>query len=556
MKKIVLQSISKEDTILIKGIAIILIVLHNYYKWINPVTGENEFGFSLSHSIKSYIFLRSDPLELINVLFNFFGHYGVQAFIFISAYGLTKSWQARKTSYGRYILHRLDRIYPSLLLASLIFVLFYSIKNGGELPGLDVIGDLGIQLSLLANFIPGKVIAITGPWWFYSMIFQFYLLFPFFMWIFKKTGVTGLVFLAAAGYAFIFFLFDPLEKLSLNTQFYLPGHLPVFCLGIFVATRKEIKIPWWTVVFASAVFIGGNLLKWLWPFTFLSVALLIVLSAQSLFSRRTKKRDIHSVFSFFGSVSMYLFACHGFLRGEFLSLANRLNSPFAALLIGLIFLLFSAGVAFCMKQIEQLFRDLLYRAHKRKYRIPGIILSFALIGIGLFVISDIESRTGRSDQMDMHNALVEFYDFEETERVYPERYSDSLYFKGKASYYMPAGQSFTVPMEIDFDSVQIEALSEISTSAMIFTEDTLAEGHIVLEIYDKPTDYRLVWTSEVFNPSTENYRYGKWFMHQLNYRIPHDFLKSNYLLKVYLWNNSQGGFFIDNLELTFITRKN
>jgi len=38
--------------------------------------------------------------------------------------------------------------------------------------------DIGLQLTLLANFVPGKAMSACGPWWFYSFIFQFYLVFP------------------------------------------------------------------------------------------------------------------------------------------------------------------------------------------------------------------------------------------------------------------------------------------------------------------------------------------------------------------------------------------
>jgi hypothetical protein len=92
-----LHPFSKENTNFLKGVSILLIALHNYYRWVNPVTGENEFWFSTACYLKSFITVRSNPLEIFNVFFNFLGFYGVQGFILISAYGLPTGTNARDT---------------------------------------------------------------------------------------------------------------------------------------------------------------------------------------------------------------------------------------------------------------------------------------------------------------------------------------------------------------------------------------------------------------------------------------------------------------------------
>ena len=84
-------TISKEQTNLIKGIGILLIIFHNYFHWVSPSPGENEFIFSVASVKKTFSIFSNSPLDSVNVIFSFFGHYGVQLFIFISAYGLTKS---------------------------------------------------------------------------------------------------------------------------------------------------------------------------------------------------------------------------------------------------------------------------------------------------------------------------------------------------------------------------------------------------------------------------------------------------------------------------------
>ena len=44
-------SISRQDTALLKGLAIIAIVLHNFAHWIPGAVVENEYNFYVSHSL-------------------------------------------------------------------------------------------------------------------------------------------------------------------------------------------------------------------------------------------------------------------------------------------------------------------------------------------------------------------------------------------------------------------------------------------------------------------------------------------------------------------------
>src|SRR3972149_3135332 len=251
MRHISIHPISKEDTIFMKGIAILLIVLHNYYRWINPPTGENEFYFSSDYINKSCFIIKSAPIEFIKVFFNFFGHYGVQVFIFLSAYGLTLSYHKNKTSYIGFIYHRFDKIYPSFILAVIFYMVFNIITGIGIAS--NELSSIGIKLTLFSNFIPGESLAVCGPWWFYSLIFQFYLLFPGFMWINKKFGNIGLIIITIVSYFLTIKLYPPLTKVSLNPLMMFIGHIPKFCLGILVINVKNFRIPLWTFFLAVII---------------------------------------------------------------------------------------------------------------------------------------------------------------------------------------------------------------------------------------------------------------------------------------------------------------
>jgi hypothetical protein len=77
----------------LKGIAILAIVLHNYFHMLWGAVGENEFDFEPGR-LRSFISAVGEPDRLIQAFFSYFGHYGVLLFIFLSAYGLAIAhWQ-------------------------------------------------------------------------------------------------------------------------------------------------------------------------------------------------------------------------------------------------------------------------------------------------------------------------------------------------------------------------------------------------------------------------------------------------------------------------------
>ena len=68
------SNFSKRDTSIMKGFAIICIVFHNYFRWLYPSPGENEFNCSPGNVDRLFEMLGQQPGEFINLLFSYFGH--------------------------------------------------------------------------------------------------------------------------------------------------------------------------------------------------------------------------------------------------------------------------------------------------------------------------------------------------------------------------------------------------------------------------------------------------------------------------------------------------
>ncbi len=78
----------------LKGLAIFCILSHNFFHLFPPITFQNEMAFEAQNFAR---FLQDFSWKnVLNCFFSFFGFYGVYIFIFLSGYGLTKSFVAKK----------------------------------------------------------------------------------------------------------------------------------------------------------------------------------------------------------------------------------------------------------------------------------------------------------------------------------------------------------------------------------------------------------------------------------------------------------------------------
>ena len=105
--RFVFRDLSLLDTRFFKGIAILMILFHNFFHWLPPKIGENEQDFDLLR-FRTYLNICFDSPELIiQATFSFFGHFGVSIFLFLSAYGLTKKYFNIQLDYFNFLKKRI-----------------------------------------------------------------------------------------------------------------------------------------------------------------------------------------------------------------------------------------------------------------------------------------------------------------------------------------------------------------------------------------------------------------------------------------------------------------
>ncbi|MGB6193773.1 MAG: acyltransferase [Terracidiphilus sp.] len=329
----------KRDTAALKGIAIAAIVFHNYFHPISRAH-QNEFTFDPSR-FWAFLATVKDPSLAIQAVFSFWGHFGVQIFIFLSAYGLAKSHWDDGSSWAEFMLSRVRKLYPIFGLAMLSWIALVSVDAGL----VSILRQRGLEFILmlagLSNILPGYKLPPVGPWWFIPFIIQFYAIWPLMRRFTMKFGGRGLLVLALLAVIATYLVNPPLERWQIDLLETPIGRMPVLCLGI-AAARFPIRLNVWSAFPALVVLVLGSAYRGLWLFTF--PAALIVMLFCYLKLRPTLRGS--RLLQLLGEYSLPLFLFNGIVRAPFLSLAQ---SPLSQLVFGLISAATSLAVSMCIQ---------------------------------------------------------------------------------------------------------------------------------------------------------------------------------------------------------------
>jgi len=320
-----INNISREYSTIWKGIGMLHVMLHNFFHWMPPFTGENEWGFDPSHVMNFIQGLMQHPLEFINLFYSYFA-YGHTLFIFISGVGFTLSMQNRNRSWSIFMIERIKKLYP-LMITGFVFLFFYEIILYGNLIGWYHYREFLYKLLFLHTFniTKGSAMSLMGPWWFFGLIFQLYVLFPLLFKLISKYRIKAFVLICLVAYSWIYisqYIYSPEANILLLQN--APGHLPEFALGILIALSPGKKIHNIWVLLSLGVFIAGCFFKPFYPFTFLTVIVIVYWAFSKIIPLiLSKTKKLKAILLHFGTISMILFAIHGPLRPQFIAISGE-----------------------------------------------------------------------------------------------------------------------------------------------------------------------------------------------------------------------------------------
>lgn len=245
-KKKVKTELSREQTALLKGAAIWFIMLHNYCRRLDFVPRENEFSWSPDGPLLFMQHIAAPhPLRLALDTLAFLGHYGVPLFIFLSGYGLVKKYgtfPARQPAALPYMRRNARKFWRLMLPALLLHIVMQTILTG-TFPFSPL--HLTLQILFLTNLNPAGT-AYPGPYWYFGMTMQLYLLYRLCI---HRLSARGLLLLSVASLLpqALLLALPPHTPWAQSALDYLRtnavGALPPFCMGVYAARRGLPPAP-------------------------------------------------------------------------------------------------------------------------------------------------------------------------------------------------------------------------------------------------------------------------------------------------------------------------
>jgi peptidoglycan/LPS O-acetylase OafA/YrhL len=258
----------KHETAKLKGIGIIMIVIYHIHYDIFGGIFLMDKAAGLSNwivKVQGYLeYLKVNPLEVVPG----FLYIGVHIFFIVSGYGLTKKFfTGKKFDFKSWRKQILKILIPYWIALPITHVLNYilnlvlvSAHVRTIMPGFfDVYTPQQYLESILVPtrwFSQRLALNFVGTWWFVGVILQFYLLLPLLLLILKKLKPLKFIIVAVA-ITFIYRYFVSyfsdagtvgLEQANIFLLVNFPARLSEFALGIWLATRKDLRLFKWQLL--------------------------------------------------------------------------------------------------------------------------------------------------------------------------------------------------------------------------------------------------------------------------------------------------------------------
>ena len=305
-----------------RGIAILGIMLHNYCHFLGFAVKENEYTFTAARPAQLLDRLMSPDMYLPVHLLSFFGHYGVPVFLFISGFGLVCKYE--RDARGRVgTLPFTGYHYLKLLRLMFLGYIAFAVVSCLHPHGYHgyTAGRVLAQLLMYINLLPDPDHIIKpGPYWFFGLMLQLYVVYRLF--VYRRRSLNVVVLMAVCWLAQAVFTpsADPGGEILNRIRYNFIGGMLPFGAGVLYA-RCGRCLPVWAyacvvLVSAAAVFAGSFAFQaWLW------VPLFVVTGAVATI-RLVPARAL-GVCVWFGAVSSALFVVHPVTREIIISMSYR-----------------------------------------------------------------------------------------------------------------------------------------------------------------------------------------------------------------------------------------
>lgn len=233
---------TKKECSILRGVAILCIILHNFCKRIPFAVPENEYSFSLDNVLLFWNTLQWDTIFI--QFFSFWGHLGVPVFVLLSGYGLALKYDRIETLDWKDFLwrHYKKLCYPMVggLLAYYIVRYLMSPHDYNGIQEIFPIKQFMAQLTLLINLLPEPhKLILPGPYWYFGMTMQLYVIYL----IFVHKRPTAFIVIIAVATLFVCLFLQQYTSLLIWIKVNAAGWLLPFALGIIIGRSHKCCPP-------------------------------------------------------------------------------------------------------------------------------------------------------------------------------------------------------------------------------------------------------------------------------------------------------------------------
>lgn len=318
------MTLSKELCTCLKGVAISLIVIHNFFDYLLEIEcNEMYYCQDYTDAFIANVFSSS----FFWYVLSYAGWIGVPLFLFLSGYGLTKKYNSyQQINSYTYIKNHIVKLWKLLLPVSLLyFIIYVYVFNQPQVP--HNLKSFLAQIPFLINLLDygdNSFYIVPGVYWFFGAILQFYIIFLFI----RRLSIKCLVVLSLSflGINYFILYFVSNETMEWARHNCLGWGLP-FVLGIIAAkSQKELPQKWH--IFLSFLSLGGLCISLICkpfiPFVEIMTIILLISVSKYLNNR---------LFFLIGIISPSIFVIHPFIRMLLCNLFWASNYPIAMTII-------------------------------------------------------------------------------------------------------------------------------------------------------------------------------------------------------------------------------
>ncbi|MBQ2029657.1 MAG: acyltransferase family protein [Bacteroidaceae bacterium] len=302
------HKLTRQDTNLLKGLAIVGIILHNFCHMLPRIVAENEYTY---HTFKNAQLLGSleHGYHVGLSLLSYFGHYGVPVFLLLSGYGLVMKYERGTIGHigvKDFILYNARKLWHLLWIGLALWLIFFFSEHGFH-EGFPTRAFVTL-LTFTTNFVfkEPHLQMIMGPWWFFGLIMQMYVVYRL---LFYRRGDVWLLGAAAVSLALLAYAVSrgEADQTLLNyLRYNCVGEMLPFAVGVWMGRHGVIR-SWAQTAVCGVLFLlcCFNAYAWILTPTLLALALL-----QAVALRGT----LRSVLETLGVLSASIFVVHPLVR--------------------------------------------------------------------------------------------------------------------------------------------------------------------------------------------------------------------------------------------------